>query len=83
MTGCELFDIIVEALMQETTDDTRIWTDGSEILCKTEAMADAIADLIDAVEGEPVAHTGSYDPEEDERNDCVDNYTGWYYVDLD
>ena len=83
MTGCELFDIIVKALQQDATNDRLIRTDGSMILCRREEMADAIADLIDAVEGECVANTGYYDPEADKLDNCVDEYTGWYYIDLD
>ena len=79
MTGCELFGIIVKALQQDTTDDRLIWTDGSMILCKRQEMADAIADMLDAVEGEVFTHTGSCDT----FYCCADEYTGWYYIDFD
>lgn len=62
---------------------SRIWSDGSEILCQTESMAEAIADLFDAMYGVPIAHTGYYDPDEDERNNEVTESTGFYYVDFD
>lgn len=57
-------------------------TNGEEILCKKEMMAELIANILDAVEGKTVCvhTTGSYDKEEDERNGCVDSNTGWYYV---
>ena len=34
-------------------------------------------------QGEEVEiNTGYYDPEEDERNNEVDRYTGWWYVNI-
>lgn len=56
-----------------------MWYDGSEyILCRTEEMADALADWLNEFDYD--AATGYYDPEEDQRDDCVDDHTGWYYV---
>ena len=60
-----------------------IWTDGIEILCAYEDIAEKIADILDAITGEPEAHTGYYDPYEDARSGEVDNHTGFYYVDFD
>lgn len=65
-----------------------VWCDGStEILCKTESAANAIADLIEQLykaQGEDVLiNTGYYDPEEDKRNNEEDHYTGWWYVNID
>lgn len=54
-----------------------------EILCRTEKLADAIADILDAISGEHESLTGYYDPEQDERDNCVDDRTGWWYVDYD
>ena len=59
------------------------WTDGDEILTKNEAHADALADFIDSICGMTTAHTGYYDPVEDERSGEVDDHTGYYYVDFD
>lgn len=73
-------DAIFELLPKEPSN---IWTDGTDILCKTESMAEAIADLFDAMFRTPIAHTGYYDPEEDERNNEVTESTGYYYVDFD
>ena len=64
-------------------NDYRIWSDGTEILCETEQQAEHIADFLDAMYGEPIAHTGYYDPEEDERSNEVADNTGFYYVDFD
>lgn len=62
----------------------KIWypQDGEEILCEDEQVADGIADLFDALYGEPTVNTGYYDPEEDKRNGEVNDRTGYYYVTL-
>ena len=64
-----------------------IWSDGLELLCKTESAADMLADMITTLyrtQGEDVVVvTGYYDPKEDERNNEVDRHTGWWYVYLD
>lgn len=59
----------------------------SEIMCKTESIANAVADMIehlyDAQGIGVVCVTGYYDPKEDERNGDVDVHTGWYYISID
>lgn len=64
-----------------------IWTDGSEILVKTEAAANAIADLIkmlyEADEENIQVLIGYYDPKYDEEYDQVDEYTDWWYVSIE
>jgi len=60
-----------------------VWTDGTEILCADEATAERIANMLEAISGEPEAHTGYYDPFEDAECGNVDNHTGFYYVDFD
>lgn len=61
-----------------------IWSDGEEILVRTESAANAVADLIEQLyksEGKDVlVNTGYYDPEEDQRNNEKDEYTGWWYI---
>lgn len=61
-----------------------VWSNGSEILCKTETAADAISDLLwqlyNAQDEAVTVITGYYDPDEDKRNDEEDRYTGWWYV---
>lgn len=59
----------------------KIWTDGSEILVNTASAAEIIADFM-AVLGYD-SHIGYYDPKDDERDHCVDRYTGWWYIDYD
>lgn len=64
-----------------------IWTGGNEILVKTESEANALADTLELLyrsQGEDILiNTGYYDPEEDEKNEEVDRYTGWWYVNVD
>lgn len=64
------------------TPGHKIWSPPKdpEILCRDEKTAEAIADLFDAMYGEPTVNTGYYDPEEDKRNGEVDDRTGYYYV---
>lgn len=78
---------------QEITDRLRdysegdIWSSGDEILCKTESAADAIADMFEclyrAQDEDVLINTGYYDPEEDKRNNEMDRFTGWWYVNID
>ena len=62
----------------------RFWKSGDDILCRTEAECNAIADFIEDVfrgAGFPIrVATGYYDPAQDERNGEVDEKTGFYYV---
>lgn len=55
-----------------------MWSDGSEILVNNENAAEYIADFLEALGYE--AHTGYYDPKQDERDGCVDEHTGYYYI---
>ena len=86
MSVQEIFEAFSNAFPQSvwSKEDVLIWTDGSEILCKTEWLADTLADVIDHLAGETVTHTGYYDPEEDakEQNGPF-RTTGWYYIDFD
>lgn len=84
MEKVDWFYKITERLRDYSEGD--IWTSGDEILCKTESAADAIADMLETLyksQGEEILiNTGYYDPEEDERNNEVDRYTGWWYVNI-
>ena len=64
-----------------TPKKNKIWTCGDEILCETDALADTIADLLEAM-GYDEVNTGYYDPVEDEAAGEVDRLTGWYYVSI-
>lgn len=80
---------IIEALKNYPyfDGDGKVWADGNRIFCETEDIADAIDDVLSALyymtQGEKVAtDIGYYDPEVDKRNNEVDRYTGWWYVEL-
>lgn len=85
MDNIDWMSIICEALPDYS--EGKIWSDGIEILVKTESVADTVADLIESLyrlQGEEVlVNTGYYDPEEDKRNNEEDRYTGWWYVNID
>lgn len=54
-----------------------------EFLFDYEDKADAMADIIDLAFGDStysLSRTGYYDPEEDERFGCVDEFTGMWYA---
>lgn len=60
-----------------------------EFLFDSEEKADAMADVIDLAFGDSVysvyslSRTGYYDPEEDNRDGCVDEFTGKWYASWD
>lgn len=65
--------------------DEEVWSDGDEILCRTQDGANAVADLLyqlyqihNSQSVEIV--TGYYDPKEDKGP--KDRYTGWYHVNI-
>jgi len=64
-------------------DECPVWTDGTEILCRSEWLAYTIANILDNIAGYRYTHYHYYDPEEDERSGEVDDHTGWWYVDFD
>lgn len=78
------FDMIVERLRDYS--DGEIWSEGTEILCKNESVANAICDLLRQLyssDGMDInLITGFYDPEEDKRNGEEDRFTGWWYVSI-
>ena len=77
--------VIIERLPDYA--EGNIWTNGDDILCKTESAADALADMFEYLykmqDEEILVNTGYYDPEEDKRNNEVDRNTGWWYVNID
>lgn len=78
------FGLISERLRDYS--DGEIWSDGDEILCRTEDVANAFADMLEQMYqssgDEVVVNTGYYNPEEDKRNGEEDRYTGWWYVNI-
>lgn len=77
----EVRDVINQIVGLLPKEYARIWaTDNDEILCENEQIAENIADLFDAMYGEPTVNTGYYDPEEDGKNGETDKRTGYWYV---
>ena len=78
------FEEITDRLRDYSEGD--IWTVGDEILCKTEEVADALADMFECLyraQGEDILIvTGYYDPVEDEKYGQVDRCTGWWFVNI-
>lgn len=60
-------------------EDAVVRNMGDELLCNSEELADFIADEIEMFFNVQ-CNTGYYDPEEDARNNEVDDRTGWWYV---
>jgi len=54
-----------------------------EFLFNTESKANAMADVMELATGESYGLTGYYDPTEDEREHCVDMFTGKWYATWD
>lgn len=63
-----------------------IWTDGNEILCESRSMANAVADMVEAMYKEAGSYaqatTGFYDPGEDARNGETNDHTGYWNVNI-
>ena len=78
-----VYYLFAEQLPEHPYEGVLMWTDGVEILCKTESLAKSVADALDAISGERQSYYHWYDPEEDERNGEVNDHTGWWYVDFD
>lgn len=57
-----------------------LWTDGDAVYADTEEKANSVADVIDSLGFTAV--TGLYQKDEDERDGCVDERTGWWYVEI-
>lgn len=78
MSDLSVITKFVDALPREESPLWSLFPD--EVLCESEKLADAVADLFDVVYGEPTVNTGYYDPEEDGRNGETNRETGWWYV---
>ena len=67
--------------------DGEVWSNGDEILCRTESIARGIEDLLFQLyssHGEmPTICSGYYDPAEDRAHHTEDRHTGWWYVYID
>lgn len=81
----ELCKLARIAKLRSATNPKKLpaWSDGDMFFVNSEDMADAVADVFDAMFGESTCHTGFYDPVEDERNGETCDTTGMWYVDYD
>ncbi len=79
----KLWHDLCALLPDEPTDKLIYWSDGSEILASSQYAADRLADVFDDLYGCHNVMTGGYDAEQDERDGCVDKYTGWYYCSIE
>ena len=70
---------LIMSLQENAEDKHGYWTDGEEILCKTKEAAEHLVNFLEAI-GFTDLNTGHYDPEEDKRDNCVDNHTGFHYI---
>lgn len=76
-----MFNLIVKMLPNNSDNgNNNYWSNGIFILCKTEEMANELADCLDELDYQTL--TGYYDPIEDKRNNEVDECTGYWYVDI-
>lgn len=75
---------LLTRLLKKNRDNNKhgYWTDGAEILCKTEGAADHLANFLEDI-GFDYVNTGYYDPEEDEASGETDDHTGYWYVSID
>lgn len=80
------YEQILESLPTEprqSDDNPGIWSNGYDIMCETEQIANTIAELLESMNITDVATTGYFDPKEDKENDEVNECTGFYYVRCD
>lgn len=77
--------LILNALWTVCNENShpRVFAGGDcEFLFDTEEKANAMADVMELAGAEYI-NTGYYDPEEDERDGCVDKFTGKWYASWD
>ena len=74
-----IWTYFLKSLQENENNKHGFWTDGEEILCKTEEQAEAVADFLEDL-GFDCLNTGYYDPVEDKREGCVDDHTGYWYI---
>lgn len=83
----DLFEMLVLLLdvskkspnMRKEMKKRTFWSDGTMILSKDEAAINALADLLEQLNGDMI--TGYFDPKEDRKSGAVDECTGYYFLD--
>ena len=85
MDAFDMFYHILAGVRDNNGDEDSMWSDGDRIYCNSERLCDALAMVIKASDKDNSAmvRTGHYDSTEDVRNGTVDEYTGWWYVDIE
>ena len=78
---CFHLQTIINLLPKRPEEANGAWSPfGDEILCEDEETANKIADVLEMLVPGVVINTGYYSPVEDERNNEVDECTGWWSV---
>ena len=73
-----LFDFLKAVLPQEP-DDTGVWTDGEQILCRSQEQASVLSDLMQLTDRASYS-VGYHSPEGIRESEGVNGRAGWYYV---
>lgn len=69
----------------DTSDDPGFWSDGSMILCPSEMECEVVANFLEDVTSEistATVTTGYFDPDEDARSGEQDDFTGFYFIEI-
>lgn len=76
----KIWSYLIESLLENEENNAHgFWTDGTDILCKTEEESKSVANFLEDMGFDSVS-TGYYDPIDDERNGCVDEKTGCWFI---
>lgn len=82
MDYCHIWTHLLVFLKNNKNNRHGYWSNGEEILCKTEDEAEHLVNFLEDL-GFNYVRTGYYDSKEDEHNGEVDAYTGYWYVSVD
>ena len=74
-----IWSYLITSLRNNENNKHGYWTDGEQILCKTEEEANIVANFLEDL-GFDYLNIGYYDPVEDEQEGCVDDHTGYWYI---
>ena len=73
-----IWNYLLKSLQDNENNKHGFWTDGEEILCRTEEQAEVVADFLEDLGFD--CCTGYYDLVEDEKEGCADDHTGYWYI---
>lgn len=86
MNTRERFYFILDGARGNDPNTDGLWSDGSVILCDSKELCDTIVTILEKTDegsGGVRVLSGYYDSIEDERDDAVDKYSGWWYVGIE